>query len=74
MDPIRMDMAFLGTLAEHYNWQLSIYAGLGAGIGAGIDALVGGTRTVYRRGTAPSVTVAPTVRRNGGGVSLAVRW
>jgi sterol desaturase/sphingolipid hydroxylase (fatty acid hydroxylase superfamily) len=24
-----MNMAILGTLAEHYNWQLSLYAGLG---------------------------------------------
>jgi hypothetical protein len=51
-----------------------IYAGLGAGIGAGIDALVGGNKTIYRRGSTERVTVTPTLRRGGAGVSLAVGW
>ena len=52
----------------------AIYAGLGAGVGAGIDALVGSNKTIYRRGSTERVTVAPTLRRGGAAVSVAVGW
>jgi hypothetical protein len=52
----------------------SIYAGLGAGIGAGIDALVGGNKTIYRRGSTPRVTVGPTLRPRRAGVDVAFSW
>lgn len=52
----------------------SIYAGLGAGIGAGIDALVGGNRTIYRRGSPSQVTVTPSFRRGAPGVRVAFSW
>jgi hypothetical protein len=52
----------------------SIYAGLGAGIGAGIDALVGGNKTIYRRGSTPRVTVGPTLRPRRAGVDVVLSW
>jgi hypothetical protein len=52
----------------------SIYGGLGAGAGAGIDALVGGDRTIYRRGGSARLSVVPTVRRGRTGVAVALSW
>lgn len=52
----------------------AMYAGLGASIGAGVDALVGGTRTVYRRGGSARFTVAPVIRRDGTAVRVQFSW
>ena len=51
-----------------------IYAGAGAALGAGIDALVGGNKTIYRRGGGAHMTVSPTVHPHRAGVRLAFSW
>lgn len=48
--------------------------GLGAGIGLLIDATVDLPRTVYRRDAPPRVTVAPQIRRDGGGLAMQVTF
>ena len=52
----------------------SIYGGAGLGVGAGIDALVGGTRTVYRRGAASGVALVPTLRPGAAELDLRFSW
>ena len=48
--------------------------GGGAAIGAGIDALLNLNRTVYRRATRPSVSVAPAIGMKATGVRAAIAW
>ena len=49
-----------------------VFGGLGAAVGTGIDALIGGTRTIYRRGG--SVQVRPALHRTAVGAMVSVRW
>jgi hypothetical protein len=50
----------------------ALYGGLGAGAGAGIDALIGGDRNVYQRGT--RVSLAPSCGREGARASIGISW
>jgi len=50
-----------------------VLAGLGSAIGVGIDALIGGDRTVYRRGDT-RVRVVPSVSRGGATAALTISW
>ena len=47
--------------------------GLGAAVGTGIDALIGGRRNIYQRG-GRRISLSPTVRRDGTGAVLSLRW
>jgi hypothetical protein len=54
---------------------LGAYGGLGAGIGVGIDALVRGTKTIYRAPAGPRrVLLTPMLSRGGSGMSVTVRF
>ena len=52
----------------------AIYGGLGLAAGAGIDALIGGNRRIYLRGTTARITVAPTVRPDRAGAVIGISW
>lgn len=52
----------------------AIYGGLGAAAGAGIDALIGGNRGIYQRGTTARVSVARTLRPDRVGAVIAISW
>lgn len=52
----------------------AIYGGLGAGAGAGIDALIGGDRRIYRRGSTARVSVLPTLRSDRVSALVALSW
>jgi hypothetical protein len=52
----------------------AIYGGLGAAAGAGIDALIGGNRRIYQRGTTARVRVSPTLRSDRAGAVIAISW
>ena len=51
-----------------------IYGGLGLAAGAGIDALIGGNRRIYLRGTTARINVAPTVRPDRAGAVIGISW
>jgi len=52
----------------------TIYGGLGLAAGAGIDALIGGNRRIYLRGTTVRINVAPTVRPDRAGAVIGISW
>jgi len=52
----------------------AIYGGLGLAAGAGIDALIGGNRRIYRRGSTARVRVWPTLRSDRAGALVALSW
>jgi hypothetical protein len=52
----------------------TIYGGLGLAAGAGIDALIGGNRRIYLRGTTARINVAPTVRPDRAGAVIGISW
>ena len=49
-----------------------LFGGLGAAMGTGIDALIGGPRTIYRRGG--HVQVRPALHRTAAGAVVSVSW
>lgn len=51
-----------------------IYGGLGAAAGAGIDALIGGNRRIYQRGSTARVSLSPIFRSNRAGGMIRVSW
>lgn len=52
----------------------AIYGGLGAGAGAGIDALIGGNRPIYRRGSTARISVSSTLRSDRAGAVFGISW
>ena len=52
----------------------TIYGGLGLGAGAGIDALIGGDRRIYRRGSTARISVSPTLRPDRAGALIGMSW
>jgi hypothetical protein len=51
-----------------------IYGGLGLAAGAGLDALIGGDRRIYIRGTTARISVAPTLRPDRAGALIGISW
>ena len=52
----------------------AIYGGLGLAAGAGIDALIGGDRRIYMRGTTARISVSPTLRPDRTGALIGISW
>jgi hypothetical protein len=52
----------------------AIYGGLGLAAGAGIDALIGGDRRIYMRGTTARISVSPTLRPDRAGAQISLSW
>jgi hypothetical protein len=52
----------------------TIYGGLGLAAGAGIDALIGGDRRIYLRGTTATIRVSPTLRPDRVGARVGLSW
>jgi hypothetical protein len=52
----------------------AIYGGLGAAAGAGVDALIGGNRRIYRRGTTARISVSPILWSNQSGAVIGISW
>lgn len=52
----------------------ALYGGLGAGAGAGLDALIGGNRTIFKRGETARISMAPNVGPHRAGARIAVSW
>lgn len=52
----------------------AIYGGLGLAAGAGLDALIGGDRRIYIRGTTARISVAPTLRPDRAGALIGISW
>ena len=52
----------------------ALYGGLGAGAGAGIDALIGGDRNIYERGSSPRIILAPSIGRDRVRASIGIFW
>jgi hypothetical protein len=52
----------------------AIYGGLGLAAGAGIDALIGGDRRVYIRGSTARISVTPTIRPDRAGAQIGISW
>ena len=51
-----------------------IYGGLGAAAGAGIDAMIGGDRRIYQRGSTARVRVSPAFHSNRTGGTISISW
>ena len=64
--------------AGHVLWINGLLIGMGAGIGASAGALVDSLRArrvpLYRRGNAPSVSVAPIIGKDRLGGGAVIRW
>jgi hypothetical protein len=52
----------------------TIYGGVGLAAGAGIDALIGGNRRIYVRGTTGRISVSPTLRPDRAGALIGISW
>jgi hypothetical protein len=52
----------------------ALYGGLGAGAGTGIDALIGGNRNIYRRGSGTRISIAPSIGRDRFGAAIGISW
>ena len=52
----------------------ALYTGIGAALGAGVDALIGGDRRIYQRGSTARISVFPTLRHDGVGALIRITW
>ena len=52
----------------------TLYGGLGLAAGAGLDALIGGDRRIYLRGTTARISVSPTLRADRAGALIGISW
>ena len=67
-------MVAVGGKCEACGGIYLMTAGIGAGIGLGIDAAFP-AKTVYRRSAAPrTMSIVPTLSRNGGGIAGTLRF
>jgi hypothetical protein len=69
-DPVAIGCGHPGP--GNYIATALVAGGLGAAVGTGIDALIGGTRTIYRRGG--HVQVSPALHRTAAGAVVTVSW
>ena len=69
-DPVAFGCA--DPSAGNYLATALVFGGVGAAVGTGIDALIGGTRTIYRRGG--HVQVRPALHRTAAGAVISVNW
>lgn len=79
---VPLTVAAVVCASEHCDWSgqaaalIAVYAGVGAGIGSLIDLAVTGKQTIYlpSQPPKPSVSIAPSVARDGKGVQVVWRF